>query len=566
MDRYLAPLSGCLFGALLLGGTAMAVVVDSTPRTLAQPGGATFTAIKHGDEYLSWVARPDGRPIAKAKDGTWFYVSKYVDGNALISNYPAHGSPPEGQVPIPRHRSADPDMLGSLSGIGRMDSFDESHLVRGSHEGNVLIIIVEFSDQTATFDASDWASRISGEPEESRSIIDYYNAASYGKATLAAARESHGVIDNGVIGPISLQRSHPDLGAVGASNQATTINDEIYLETIAAVDPFIDFATFDANGDGIVRSSELSIVLVLAGYENAYSVNSPSTNAHARTSGSPLPVEDTGQNGSVILDGTYAMVGEIADGNRPNSLGVLVHELGHLTFGLPDLYDRNNDLQGNSGGIGGFGVMDQGAHGRDPTRDAFAGETPTLPSAWSQYKLGWVNTTSNFRFGGLTTSTRPAPLVHDIQVGIAHIGVGGFKGISLKCYAKQYFLMQYRTAEGYDRGLSALIGQLTGTEYDGVVIYHVDERRSNNDTASAKLLDVEEAATPYLSHSEQAATHHLWGIGTQTRFGPLSTPNSNGVNPMAVSSVSIEVGARQSIRTNNGRIRSIDVNINSLCD
>lgn len=84
---------------------------------------------------------------------------------------------------------------------------------------------------------------------------------------------------------------------------------------------------------------------------------------------------------------TYAEMAEMNDGDQQATLGTMVHELGHI-FGLPDLYDLNE----SSSGIGGFGLLGSVSWGKEVTVDQYAGETPVLPTAWSQYKLRWVQT------------------------------------------------------------------------------------------------------------------------------------------------------------------------------
>ena len=67
-------------------------------------------------------------------------------------------------------------------------------------------------------------------------------------------------------------------------------------------------------------------------------------------------------------------------GSEPGRIGVVCHELGHF-LGLPDLYDTD----GGGNGIGMWGLMGAGAWGFDSEQ-----EPPTLMSAWSKVKLGWV--------------------------------------------------------------------------------------------------------------------------------------------------------------------------------
>ena len=55
------------------------------------------------------------------------------------------------------------------------------------------------------------------------------------------------------------------------------------------------------------------------------------------------------------------------------------HELGHLLFGLPDLYDTDD----SSEGIGNWCLMASGSWGG-------GGDVPAHPSAWCKANQGWV--------------------------------------------------------------------------------------------------------------------------------------------------------------------------------
>jgi immune inhibitor A len=62
-------------------------------------------------------------------------------------------------------------------------------------------------------------------------------------------------------------------------------------------------------------------------------------------------------------------------------LGVCAHEMGHLVFGWPDLYDTSH----KSKGIGDWCLMSHGNwNGSTP------GATPAHPSAWCKLQQGWV--------------------------------------------------------------------------------------------------------------------------------------------------------------------------------
>ena len=61
-------------------------------------------------------------------------------------------------------------------------------------------------------------------------------------------------------------------------------------------------------------------------------------------------------------------------------IGVCAHELGHLLFGWPDLYDIDN----SSSGLGEWCLMAGGSW------NGYLGDIPAHPSAWCKADQGWV--------------------------------------------------------------------------------------------------------------------------------------------------------------------------------
>ncbi|KAK3616581.1 hypothetical protein LTR22_027018 [Elasticomyces elasticus] len=66
-------------------------------------------------------------------------------------------------------------------------------------------------------------------------------------------------------------------------------------------------------------------------------------------------------------------------------IGVCAHELGHLLFGWPDLYDTDYSSQG----IGSWCIMSAGSWGGSPP-----GTKPCHPSAWCKANQGWATVTT----------------------------------------------------------------------------------------------------------------------------------------------------------------------------
>jgi immune inhibitor A len=113
-------------------------------------------------------------------------------------------------------------------------------------------------------------------------------------------------------------------------------------------------------------------------------------------------------------------------------LGVCAHELGHLVFGWPDLYDTDY----SSPGIGNWCLMSGGSWGGTPN-----GTRPCHPSAWCKANQNWakvVNTTTN---GPLTL--RDVKATREVR----RLWTNG------DLTSREYFLIENRQQSGFDASL-----------------------------------------------------------------------------------------------------------------
>jgi immune inhibitor A len=176
-------------------------------------------------------------------------------------------------------------------------------------------------------------------------------------------------------------------------------------------------------------------------------------------------------------------------------IGVCAHELGHLLFGFPDLYD----VDGSSEGVGNWCLMGAGSWGG-------GGDIPTHPSAWCKIQQGWakaVNVTSN--------GTLSLP---DIKNSFeAHrLWTDGLP-------AKEYFLLENRQQTGYDSSLPG----------SGALIWHIDETQSDNTDESHYMVGLVQADNQ--SDLEWATNRGddgdaYPGSTGNTSFSPTSKPSS----------------------------------------
>ena len=126
-------------------------------------------------------------------------------------------------------------------------------------------------------------------------------------------------------------------------------------------------------------------------------------------------------------------------------LGVCAHELGHLIFGWPDLYD----VTGKSRGIGKWCLMSSGSWGS--VGNEAPGTTPCHPSAWCKLDQGWVD--------ALVDATNNDVFLNDVKANVSNtVNANRFGNVHKlwsngQATGNEYFLVENRTKSGYDGSL-----------------------------------------------------------------------------------------------------------------
>ena len=369
----------------------------------------------------------------------------------------------------------------------------------------LVVIGVDFPDCPATYKPEQIQPLAFG---ATSSVADYYNDVSYSEVTITPVTESSGTTNDGFVGWLRMSGNHPNNGF-----------DIDVAEAILASDTYVNYASYDANGDGYIEPTELSVMIIVAGYEAAYGYGSPSVWAHQWVT-------------YVVVDGKtieqYALFGE-KHGNHLATVGVMCHELGHLMFTLPDLYDTDY----SSIGIGDFDLMGDGGWGA--AYGAYAGSSPTHLSAWCKEYLGWgtVNTISSSQSISLSKSDGNSSSIFRINT----------------LDSNQYFLIENREFSGYDIGFQVDTGK---NGHGGLVIYHIDKLKTDlwpdsnsvNDDEYDKGVDVEEANEGEIGYSlldnyeSSADTNMFFFSRNNTSFTNDTVPDS-GLKNGASTNVSI---------------------------
>jgi len=520
-----------LFGLfLLVPAPALAVPACPDPVEITQPtGGPPIKVFLKGMEWNNWVETKEGYTIARDNAGNWRYVKGYEGTKPVLD------AALVGQIPPPAHLS--PKMLPSIyqkmslnsSGHEVLSTYNvlpEKELEesasadfapyggeisqvapKGTFTGKILFILVKFNDRGNYYSASKFATLLKS------NIKAYYSKASYGKVTLNPAAESHGTANDGVVGWLKLNRNHPD-----TQNNSGTDNAQLSKEAIQAANPYVNFAAYDTNGDGYVDSHELAVVVIVAGWEYSYggAAYTPSVWGHKWSLDSVgIPTVDGKFVGAYHSgNGGYAQYGEIHQSNASNkhiaTIGIMVHELGHLIFGLPDLYDTDY----STSGIGSFCVMSGGSWGQG-SADAWSGQRPVLPSAWIKVDRQWVTPVT---VGGTTVETK-----NIVAAGYSTTGASTVFKVTTPV-ASQYFLVENRRPVGYDLGLQRYLG----TSFGGLAIWHINNAKANNDGAIRKV-DMEEADGTQMGTGAGTKTD-LWYVGNKVKFNNTTNPNTRLYN------------------------------------
>ena len=377
--------AAAIVASVALAPPAVAVPASPTVAWLHQPNGESFLARQFGDEWYNGVETAAGYTVVKGVDGTWVYVLRGRAGHLRSSNARAEGRPPEG---VPKHLrrldAASPAAMPNAAGMSDAPPPTGPSLAAGPNIGTqrTLVILVDFLDQPSFgTTAAQWSSKFFG---ATRSVAHYYNEVSRGSLALPPATESHGTANDGVVGWLHLNRNHPNTGA--DTNEANRL---LTRDTVVAANPYVNFASYDTNGNGFISTKELHVTVIVAGQEAGITgCTGKSIWGHqwALFDGDPLPVVDGVTVGAWAADGGYTQFAEMHCTHMA-TIGVMVHEIGH-DLGLPDLYDITPTNNADSNGVGEWSIMGQGVWLELPGEED--GALPAHPDAWSKWYEGWI--------------------------------------------------------------------------------------------------------------------------------------------------------------------------------
>jgi M6 family metalloprotease-like protein len=358
----------------------------------------------------------------------------------------------------------------------------------------LVVIAVGFNNIDYN-DDFDWGATIF---QGSKSLSRYYTDMSGGKFTFTPVRETsafgvggntnaHDAANDGVVHvKVDLPHERWDLDE--------SLDDETYAAYEASMvkamsaavieaGNYVDFASYDDNGDGAITTDEMALGFVLAGWEAAAAGDNYEQGedyyvwAHAYSiAGAIWESEFNGYDGNDlevprpggVKVSDYITIAEYLYEDVQEPISVLAHELGHY-LGLPDLYDTSyGNWTWSSYDVSSLSVMCSGSWGYDPS-----GETASVPYSfdpWSRVALGWVT---------------PVTAENDHAYNLKGFVGGNAVLLIPTARTNEYYLLENRRLTGWDAGMQL--------EYDdengGIVIWHIDDEVYNNYAGSNAVND-----------------------------------------------------------------------------
>ena len=262
------------------------------------------------------------------------------------------------------------------------------------------------------------------------SVTEYFSDVSGGKIS----------ITGDVVGPLELPHTEEHYANGGHGIKGLAANNEPNLrtmanDTVSAVESAgIDLKKYDNKGraDGYVDA----FIIVHAGRGGEETLNPTDIWSCKWILPGDVP-RQVGETKTKVYP--FLTIPEDA------KLGVCAHELGHLLFGWPDLYD----VSSNSRGIGKWCLMSGGSWGA--VGGGAPGTTPCHPSAWCKLDQGWVD--------AIADAVQGHVFLNDVKADVSNtINANRFGNVHKlwsngQVNGKEYFLIENRTMSGYDGSL-----------------------------------------------------------------------------------------------------------------
>jgi len=337
----------------------------------------------------------------------------------------------------------------------------------------VAVVLVDFSDKQMAASTQHFHDLFfSTGVLPHGSVREFYTEVTNGLVTL----------DGTVVGPYRMPQTlawYANNGSGIGKNGTAFRSPQLAHDAAVAADAAVNFAPYDNDGNGYVDA----FIVVHAGRGAEETGSLGDIWSHKSTLATAYNTDGTKIYG-------YLTIPEDA------KIGVSAHELGHLLFGFPDLYDTDY----SSEGVGNWCLMGGGSWNG-------GGDVPSHPSAWCKANQGWATVVNQTTNATLT--------IDDVKTSqtVYRLWKDGAPG-------SEYFLVENRHQVLYDRALPG----------EGLLIWHVDETiATNSDENHPKvaLMQTDGQRDLEQGNNRGDAGDPYPGSAHNTAFQAGTTPNSH---------------------------------------
>ncbi len=474
--------------SLLVGSALPALAVPALRhvRTVTQPDGTTLRIMKVGDERRHFTITEDGLLLAREADGTYCYARANAAGVLESTGLQAVDLEARSMTPAEAMKVSELDvrkMAHSPRRIPQTGVGLDQTTFPSKGTPNVLIVLVEYSDHK--FNLPDPHAYFEGMLNEegfsqyggTGSCKDYFKENSMGQF----------VPHFDLYGPVTLPQKRSYYG--GNDRYGDDAHpEEMVIDAIKILDPDVDFAKYDNDGDGKL--------------DNVYVIYAGQGEASYGTDDTVWPHSwDLSAAGSdFVVDGVtvdhYACSNEWWS-DRPDGIGTFVHEFSHV-MGLPDLYSTDGSF-GVDWTPDRYSVMDSGPYNND-------GCTPPAYGLYERNSLGWTE-----------LDVIDGPLDCELK----HVLTSNKGYIIPTSKNSEFFLLENRQQEGWDKYIPG----------HGMLIWHIDFNATQwanntvNNTQRHQYVDIEEAGGRTGSGDAVQASYTFPGTFGVTSFTDDTTPS-----------------------------------------
>ncbi len=498
--------AACLAALFACGLARPAGAVPANPQlaTVQQADGTKVAVRLKGDEFYHWSEDAAGYTVVRdAAAKNWVYAEKTSSGALRPGSHKVGG--------------AEPALLGLEKGLRDESALKRAKARRTQREASGPYRVLASRAAAAGYKAAPARvpavvgtmknlvilARFAGAPVPSftqaqftslfndngyntdgaaGSVQDYYKQVSYGKLTVQS-----------VVSPwVILPQTYDYYGANDPSG-LDLYPREMARDAINALHATgFDFSQYDMNHDGEIDG----LTIIHSGRGEEYGGNNPNYIwSHQWELISPITYDG-------VTMSMYHTEPEIrgwdGDSGGITRIGVICHETGHF-LGLPDLYDTTDATSG----LGNFCLMSGGSWNGNN------GTSPAHMSAWCKKELTWAAATQ-LTSGGTKSLA---------EIEISSNSLYLLRDATFP--SGEYFLLENRQGYGFDSGLP-------GTNR-GLLIWHVDENRSDNTDPAHYMVSLEEASgTQHLHISSGIGGNDsdYYRSGNNTSFTDSTTPDS----------------------------------------